>query len=267
MIATEQLHGGLPAGAILGVVAELWRYPVKSMLGEPCEKVEFDSRGVLGDRLWAVRDGDGKLGSGKNTRRFRRIDGLFGFRARYDGAVPVVTFPGGRQVRGDDPQIDEQLRCALLRADVGLAKEAAISHFDQAPLHLVTDASLSWLAAAVADAAVDARRLRPNLVVATGQPAGFAEDAWVGRTVRIGRSAVVEFTHRTERCVMVNNAQDGLPQSSQVLRAVAAANGLSLGIYAAVRKAGTVRLGDEIELLPRWPSSHADQSCAAAPLT
>jgi uncharacterized protein len=250
MSATGQVQGGLSDGGRAGLVAEVWRYPVKSMLGERCENVELDSRGVLGDRLWAVQDRDGKLGSGKNTRRFRRIDGLLGFSARYDGTVPVVTLPGGRQVRGDDPHIDEQLRSALRRADVGLAREAAISHFDQAALHLVTDSSLSWLAAAVTDAAVDARRLRPNLVIATGQPPGFAEDAWVGRSARIGRSVVVEFTHRTERCVMVNNAQDGLRNSSQVLRAVAEANGLSLGIYATVIRAGMIHLGDEIEMLP-----------------
>jgi uncharacterized protein len=249
MTSIAQVHGGSSSGGIIGVVVELWRYPVKSMLGERCEKVELDSRGVLGDRLWAVRDGEGKLGSGKNTRRFRRMDGLFGFRARYDGAVPVLTFPGGRQVRGDDPHIDEQLRSALRRVDVRLAQEAAISHFDQSPLHLVSDSSLAWLASAVADAAVDVRRLRPNLVIATGQPAGFAEDAWVGLTVRIGQSALVEFTHRTERCVMVNNAQDELQQSSQVLRAVAEGNGLSLGTYAAVIRAGTVQVGDAIEML------------------
>jgi uncharacterized protein YcbX len=250
MLAVGQVNGGSPTGGIIGVVAELWRYPVKSMLGERCGKAELGYRGVLGDRLWAVQDRHGKLGSGKNTRRFRRIDGLFGLSARYDGDVPVVTLPGGSQVRGDDPCIDEELRSALRRRDVGLAREAAISHFDQAPLHVVTDSSLSWLAAAVPGAAVDARRLRPNLVIATGLPAGFAEDAWVGRTARIGGSAVVEFTHRTERCVMVNNAQDTLPHSNQVLRAIAEANGLSLGVYATVVRAGLVHLGDEIEMLP-----------------
>jgi uncharacterized protein len=51
MSAIGQVHGGLPAGGIAGVVAGLWRYPVKSMLGERCEKVELESRGVLGDRL------------------------------------------------------------------------------------------------------------------------------------------------------------------------------------------------------------------------
>jgi uncharacterized protein len=70
-----------------------------------------------------------------------------------------------------------------------------------------------------------------------------------GSARRIGQSALVEFTHRTERCVMVNNAQDELQQSSQVLRAVAEGNGLSLGTYAAVIRAGTVQVGDAIEML------------------
>ena len=67
--------------------------------------------------------------------------------------------------------------------------------------------------------------------------------------MRIGRSAVVEFTHRTERCVMINNAQDGLAHSSQVLRAVAKENEMMLGIYAKVIRPGTVRLGDEMLLM------------------
>lgn len=235
--------------AVVGVVAELWRYPVKSMLGEQCGQVLMEDRGIAGDRLYAVRDGEGKFGSGKNTRRFRRIDGLPGFRARYDGIIPVVTFPDGHQVRGDDPLADQHLQRALRRADVGLAREAGVSHFDQAPLHLITDASLSWLAAAVPDVQVDARRLRPNLVLRTGRLAALIEDAWVGRIARIGPSAVVEFTHRTERCVMINNAQDGLVHSSQVLRAVAEENDLMLGIYAKVIRPGTVRLGDEVLLM------------------
>ena len=235
--------------AVVGVVAELWRYPVKSMLGEQCGQVVIEDRGIAGDRLYAVRDGEGKFGSGKNTRRFRRIDGLPGFRASYDGIIPVVTFPDGHQVRGDDPQADQHLQRALRRADVGLARESGVSHFDQAPLHLITDASLSWRAAAVPDVQVDARRVRPNLVLRTGQFAALIEDAWVGRTARIGHSAVVEFTHRTERCVMINNARDGLVHSSQVLRAVAEENDLMLGIYAKVIRPGIVRLGDEVLLM------------------
>ena len=59
---------------LVGTVRELWRYPVKSMRGERCEHLEIDHRGAIGDRLYAVRDEAGKFGSGKTTRRFRRID-------------------------------------------------------------------------------------------------------------------------------------------------------------------------------------------------
>ena len=65
-------------------VIRLWRYPVKSMLGEECGYLDVDERGAKGDRLFAVRDADGKFGSGKTTRRFRKIDGLLGFRAAYE---------------------------------------------------------------------------------------------------------------------------------------------------------------------------------------
>ncbi len=86
-------------------VEALWRYPVKSLLGEECETLELEERGVVGDRLYAIRDGEGKFGSGKSTRRFRRIEGLFGLSAIYDEEVPVIRFPDGGKMRGDDPDI------------------------------------------------------------------------------------------------------------------------------------------------------------------
>jgi len=90
----------------LGTVAELWRYPVKSMRGERCESLLFETRGVTGDRQFAIRDAAGKFGSGKNTRRFRKIDGLLEFTTRYCGNVPEIRFPSGEVVRGDSPSID-----------------------------------------------------------------------------------------------------------------------------------------------------------------
>src|SRR5438552_4059320 len=93
----------------IGLVSKLWRYPVKSMLGEECHHVELDVRGLSGDRLFAIRDVNGKFGSGKNTRRFRDIDGLFAFHASYSADWPDITFPDGRRMRGDDPQIHDAL--------------------------------------------------------------------------------------------------------------------------------------------------------------
>ena len=62
---------------------EIRRYPIKSLLGERLVTVDVGDRGLAGDRLWAIRDGDGKLGSGKNTRRFRRMLGLFELRGHF----------------------------------------------------------------------------------------------------------------------------------------------------------------------------------------
>jgi uncharacterized protein len=56
---------------ILGSIERLWRYPVKSMLGEQCDTLAINHRGVEGDRLFAIQNLQGKFGSGKNTRRFR----------------------------------------------------------------------------------------------------------------------------------------------------------------------------------------------------
>ena len=54
-----------------GALARLWRYPVKSLLGESCGDALFNARGMAFDRAFAIRGADGKVGSGKNTRRMR----------------------------------------------------------------------------------------------------------------------------------------------------------------------------------------------------
>ncbi len=68
-----------------GIIERLWRYPVKSLLGESCPELSLDRRGVIGDRWFAIQNSKGKFASGKNTRRFCKIEGLFDFQARYDG--------------------------------------------------------------------------------------------------------------------------------------------------------------------------------------
>jgi hypothetical protein len=97
----------------VGSIRGLWIYPVKSMLGESRAEIFFEQRGVVGDRLYAVRDVLGKFRSGKNTRRFCRIDGLFNFKAHYEGVVPQLTFPSGEIIGGDNPSVHSELSRAL----------------------------------------------------------------------------------------------------------------------------------------------------------
>jgi uncharacterized protein YcbX len=232
---------------ISGTVGALWRYPVKSMRGERCERLWLDQRGVIGDRLYAVRDESGKFGSGKTTRRFCRIDGLLRFRAVYTGDVPLLTFPDGTMLRGDDPAIHVALS-AQTGVPVTLSREAEISHFDAGPLHLLTTASMRTLSGLLSDGALDGRRFRPNILVETAVD-GFPEDAWQGQNIAVGSEVCLRITGQTERCVMVGLAQDELPNDSRILRAVTRVNAACLGVYADVLTPGVICIGDHIRLL------------------
>lgn len=233
--------------ASCGTIVELWRYPVKSMLGERCAAVDVNARGVDGDRRYAVRTAAGKFGSGKSTRRFQYVPGLFGFRAIYRDDVPEVTFPNGQILRADDPAIHTALSTNLGQP-VMLAREGAISHFDAGPVHLLTTATLAWVHAHLPDSAVDVRRFRPNLVVAVLGTTPV-EHAWCGRTLAIGDTMRLRISIPTERCVMVTFAQAELPKDPQVLRWITQAAGAQLGVYADVVVPGRVRRGDRVQLV------------------
>jgi uncharacterized protein len=94
----------------IGSVIELRRYPVKSLAGETLTVAAVDRRGLDGDRRWAVTDADGKFGSSKSTRRFRKMEGLLQLTASYDPhCTPIIGFPDGRRIPGDDPDVHEAL--------------------------------------------------------------------------------------------------------------------------------------------------------------
>jgi uncharacterized protein YcbX len=232
---------------LMGIVKNLWRYPVKSMLGEPCQSLSFEDRGVVGDRLFALTDEQGKLGSGKNTRRFVKIDGLLKFRAVYDDGVPIITFPNGKFVRGDDPSIHTELSEAL-RQTVMLAKEHSIPHFDNAAVHLVTTSSLDWLRAKLPNSVVSDRRFRPNLVIETTEP-GLIERAWLGRRLRIGQDVTLEITRSTERCLMTNFAQPAIPEDKNIFACIGREADLNFGVYAKVLVGGEVNCGEKVEII------------------
>jgi uncharacterized protein YcbX len=225
-------------------VATLWRYPVKSMLGEQCDHVELNARGVRGDRQFAVRGADGRFGSGKNSRRFRHIEGLFTFRAQLGDEWPEIVFPDGRRLRADDPAIDSALSEAL-GTPVTLAREGEVSHFDASPIHLVGSSSLEWLRSRLPESRVDERRFRPNITVATDQ----SELSWIGRTLQIGSTVKLRVTAPTGRCAMTTSAQTDLPFDPKILRCIAQEAGEDFGVYAEVLQPGTISRGDEVTVI------------------
>ncbi len=234
------------AGAVVGTVAALHRFPVKSMAGEACDELAIDVRGVIGDRMWAVVDADGKLASGKHGRRFRRMDPVFGLRARTgsDG-VPLIEGPTGWSRRADEA---DDLVSAHFGEPVGVRRESTVPYFDAAALSLVGTATLAAAGRLLGEneAPIDVRRFRCNVVVDTASP--WVEEEWLGREVAIG-STRIRVTVRTPRCRMVDIPQDGLPRDGRILRTLADRRGMCLAVYADVVRPGVVRTGDPVRLL------------------
>ena len=193
----------------IGTVAELWRYPVKSMHGERVDAAAAGDRGLAGDRRWAVVDTEtGKVVSAKRPKLWLT---MLECAAEYveepevDGhAAPVrITLPDGRQVMSDDPERDALLSEALGRP-VTLESSAAEgatfelsardagglevpdperltespvgmfappgTYFDTSNLHVLTTATLESFAQAHPDGQWDKRRFRPNVLVTLDEP-------------------------------------------------------------------------------------------------
>lgn len=230
----------------LGRITELWRYPVKSMRGEALQSLVVDERGATGDRYFTLKDSDGRLGSGKTTKRFRQIDGLLGFSAATENGIVVIRFADGRTMRADDPALGPILTAACgMDIKVESEDQDHVMHRDSAPLHLLTEASIAWLRARLPGVAIDARRFRPNLVVTT-EATGLVEQDWLGREIAIGDALVVKAARPTVRCVMTTLPQAELGAAPAVLRTLTEQNAASLGIYAEVLHPGTLRIGDEL---------------------
>lgn len=125
------------------------------------------------------------------------------------------------------------------------------TYFDAYPLLIMTRASLAALADAAAHAGMtsifDMRRFRPNLVVDTADE-GFVENAWIGRTLRIG-AAELKVEMECPRCIMTTHAFADLPRDPKVMRALVKYNGGNLGVYASVSNGATIRAGDHAELI------------------
>ncbi len=270
----------------VGSVAALWRYPVKSMMGEELNCSEVTDRGLLGDRQFAIVDrSTGKVGGAKNPRKWGNF---FDFRAAYaqplqmGAKVPAVriTLPDGAVVATAQGDLEEVLSRAFGRDVVleearpgdqpsGATAEEywpdmagldyrdtvtdfempAGTFFDIAVMHLLTTATIDHLRALYPQGRFEARRFRPNIVVSTGpEEGGFAENDWIGHTVAIGGNVRLAITEPCTRCVMITLPQDDLPKDSGILRTAAQHNAVNVGVYASVLSGGSIRRGDAVTL-------------------
>ena len=272
--------------ARVGSVAALWRYPVKSMMGEELNCSDVTDRGLLGDRQFAVVDrSTGRVGGAKNPRKWGTF---FDFRAAYveppaAGAkmsAVRITLPDGTAVTSGEGDLERVLSRAFGRDVVfeearpgegpsgasaeeywpdidGLEHRDTVTDFempagtffDIAVMHLVTTATMDHLRGLYPQGRFEARRFRPNVVVSTGpEDRGFVENDWIGHTVQIGDSVRLAITEPCPRCVMVTLPQGDLPKDSGILRTAAQRNAVNVGVYASVLSSGSIRRGDALTL-------------------
>ncbi|AJT42844.1 hypothetical protein UM93_03275 [Psychromicrobium lacuslunae] len=225
-------------------VVMLRRYPVKAMGGEALESVELDSRGVSGDRWYAVEDDEGHFASGKNTRRFRRHDQVFRYRAKTTApGIIVVNNVTGRSWTVGDPALDRDLSHEM-GAAMRVTPESQVPHQDMGAVSLISTATLDWCADRWGINS-DPRRLRVNIVFSSDQP--FVEESWVGQTVAIG-SVSLRIVERTPRCRMIDIDQDGAVASGRWLKPLASEREMFLAMYAEVTNPGLVSMGDRLSV-------------------
>lgn len=265
-----------------GFVSALWRYPVKSMMGEVALATDITANGLIGDRAYALMDTEtGKIVSAKNPKLWPN---MFSFRSCYNqgptskGNDPVtITLPDGSMVASTDNQVNDALSKALGRS-VRLVSAVpenpqleeywpdleeldhrdtvtdedmpAGTFYDLAIIHVLTIPTLRKLSEVYPEGNFDSRRFRPNIIVNTdSDQSDFIENEWIGKKLAIGNDVVLNITEPCPRCVMTTLPQGDLPRDTGILRAAAQNNDAHVGVYAEVVQGGTVRCEDQVSVV------------------
>lgn len=232
-------------GVLVGRVAAVLRYPVKSMAAESVREVDVAWHGLCGDRRWGfVRPDVPRSGSPWLTLRQR--GDLIGYRPgwaepeRPDASAVTVRTPSGARLDVTAPALAAEL------GDGVRAMKLNRGTFDALPLSLITTSAVENLGLLVG-ADLNVRRFRPNLVIETLGAAAFPEDEWVGGTLTVG-TAWVRIDTRDKRCVVVNIDPVTGHRDPAVLRAIATHRQTRLGVYGSTIRPGRVAVGDRVVL-------------------
>ena len=253
---------------VVGRVAGLWRYPVKSMAGEALDSVEVSWHGLAGDRRWAfIRDG--QVRSGFPWLTIREHPELAWYRPRFaepdrpDGSATLVRTPGGDELDVACPELAAELGAGVrrglggrMRGEVGTGVRGEVGTgvrvikqnrgvFDTFTLSLLSTQTLAGLGRLVG-MELAAERFRPNLLV-DAMGGEFPEDGWVGRVLRVG-GLRMRVDQRDQRCVMVTIDPVTLERNPAVLRVIATERDARLGVYGTTVAPGRVAVGDLVEL-------------------
>jgi MOSC domain-containing protein len=259
--------------SVIGKVDSVWRYPVKSMRGEELDEAFAGFSGIYGDRLFAFKSSASPKGfpyfTAREQRRLLQYRPHFRYpdkaarpinltEAESMGANPVsadsselmvdVETPNGKTLGIDDPDlmdmlrtdIDQKHQLTLMRSERALTDCRPVSIFSlQSARQLEEETGVP----------IDKRRFRANVYVDLTSAGGFAENDFVGRSLRIGPKVVVRILERDARCVMITLDPDTTEKTPEILKKVAQAHEGMAGVYGAVMVEGMLHKGDPVEVL------------------
>jgi len=232
----------------IGQIKEIFRYPVKSMAGVRLESVGLGFHGLNGDRRFAVR----RLAdqSGFPWLSASRLPELLLYKPMGGAELPThVRTPDGAELelKGED------LRNEISRRHGSPVQLMQLKHgiFDEAAVSLINVATVRGVERE-ANRQLDVLRFRPNIVIESNGTEPFAEDEWIGKTLRFGsedEGGAVSVTMRDLRCVMINLDPETAEADSNVMKAALRLNGNHAGVYATVISSGELRVDQRVYLV------------------
>lgn len=230
----------------VGVISDLWRYPVKSFQGQRDRRAFLSPLGLLGDRRCVVVGVDDDL-----PVRAMQHPVLLSYGASFSdpdrGEGVVVTTPAGDELPWDDPALPRELGEVLDR-EVRVVR-APVGIHDVLPLQLTTEASMREAAAWVG-LDVDRRRFRPGIVVDTDDDVAFAEAEWPGHRLLVGDDVVLEVVVAAKQSRVISYDPDTLERTHELHVQIAQRRENLFGTYCRVRRGGWVGVGDRVMLDP-----------------
>ena len=244
----------------IGEIAELYRYPVKSMAGEGLDLADLGWHGLAGDRRLAFRRVDDRGGFPWLTAS--RLPELILYvpqrlESAASGSLPAnVRTPDGRSLDVFGHELAEDIgrrhgsRVEMTHLNRGI--------FDEASISVITSATIGEVAR-LAMQPPDARRFRPNILITSTRSVPFEEDEWVGGTLSFGEGhegAAIAITNRDERCSMVNLDPDSARPTPEVLKAIVRVRDNNAGVYGTVNRRGRLAVGQPVFFEPRAEPRH-----------
>lgn len=240
---------------LIGHIAEIVRYPIKSFQGENVAKTKIMEYGLYGDRSHAFKD---------ETRRDKyltitQFPEMAQYKARFIGTEKLdeypkveITTPTGEILHWGDENLTQEILNKSKRM-VSLVQysptHVPVGAIEEENIQLVTDASLAALEQLWGETEVDYRRFRPNLLLSLKEKTPFIEEKWFGKRIKIGSTVELQLKRHCERCMIITVNPENAERNSSLLKTIVKNRNNHFGVYASVLKTGDLQIGDEVHLL------------------